>query len=125
MFLKIASVLIIQFSPQNIRVFTGFRYGLLAFLRANAEPPRFAAGSQLFAFPVGVEQAFAPIYINGAKNTCFFRILSNLSPIFFLINTPVKIGLLKSVKNTIEQSFIYRYHCHFKLHLMKEEKILH
>jgi hypothetical protein len=71
--LNLASVLIIQFSPQNISAFVGFRYGLLAFLRANAEPPRFAAGSQLFAFPAGVEQAFAPIYINGAKNTCFLE----------------------------------------------------
>ncbi len=40
----------------------------------------------------GLEQAAAKIYINGAKNTCFFRILSNLSPIFFLINTPDKLS---------------------------------
>jgi hypothetical protein len=34
--------------------FVDFRYGMLA-------------------FPAGAEQAFAPIYINGAKNTRFFK----------------------------------------------------
>jgi hypothetical protein len=64
---------------------------LLAFLRANAEPlPSLAlrAGSQLLAFPAGVEQASAPIYKNGTKNTCFLKIISKIFPDFFLINTP-------------------------------------
>ncbi len=47
---------------------------LARLMRANAEPlPSLAlrAGSHLFAFPAGVEQASAPIYANGAKNTGF------------------------------------------------------
>jgi len=80
-------VLIIQFNP--IGEFVDFRYGLLAFLRANAEPPRYAAGSQLFAFPAGVEQASAPIYINGLENIEFFKNYVRQTPLIFVKSTRV------------------------------------
>ena len=64
----------------KIGEFVDFRSGLLAFQRANAEPPRYAAGSHLFAFPAGVEQAAAKIYINGLENTEFFRTMPNRHP---------------------------------------------
>ena len=35
----------------------------------------------------GLKQAAAKIYINGAKNTCFLRNMTNTFPNFFLINT--------------------------------------
>ena len=60
--------------PTKYSVFADFRSGLLAFLRANAEPPRYAVGSHLFALPAGVEQASAPIYIAGDKIHVFIEL---------------------------------------------------
>ncbi len=73
----------------EIGEFVDFRSGLLAFLRANAEPPRYAAGSHLFAFPAGVEQASAPIYINGPKNTGFFKNYVKQTRLIFVKSTCV------------------------------------
>ena len=69
--------------------FVDFRSGLLAFLRANAGPPRYAAGSHLFAFPTGVEQASAPIYINGLENTEFFKNYAKQALLIFVKSTRV------------------------------------
>ncbi|WP_208220318.1 hypothetical protein, partial [Rummeliibacillus suwonensis] len=48
---------------------------------------RYAAGSHLFAFPAGVEQASAPIVINDAKIQSFAKLRQTNIPNFYKINT--------------------------------------